>query len=109
MPELRMNVITGEWVIIAKERSKRPHDFASPCELKQGANCVFCYGNEDKTPEEVYAVRPEGSIPNKPGWLVRVVPNKFPAVTAEVEPAYAGKKTESGFPAVGIHEVVIDT
>ena len=109
MPELRMNVITGEWVIIAKERSKRPHDFMSPHESKQGANCVFCYGNENKTPEEVYAVRPEGSKPNQPGWLVRIFPNKFPAVTTEVETIYAGEKIESGFPAVGIHEVVVDT
>lgn len=109
MPELRMNVITGEWVIIAKERSKRPHDFASPQGLKPGNNCVFCYGNEDKTPEEVYAVRPEGSKPNQPGWLVRAFPNKFPAVTPEVEPGYTGKKIESGASAVGIHEVVVDT
>lgn len=109
MPELRMNVITGEWVIIAKERSKRPHDFISQRELKQGNDCVFCYGNEDKTPEEVYAVRPEGSEPNKPGWLVRIFPNKFPAVTKEDQPGFTGKQIESGFPAVGLHEVVVDT
>ncbi len=109
MPELRKDPIIGRWVIIATERGKRPSDFVSEAETTRGGFCPLCPGNEDKTPSEVYALRPEGSKPNTPGWSLRVVKNKFPALVAE-------KKLERGrtgvydwMDGVGDHEVVIET
>ena len=32
------------------------------------------------TPPEVWADRPDGSAPDTPGWRVRAVPNKYPAL-----------------------------
>ncbi|KKU85732.1 MAG: Galactose-1-phosphate uridylyltransferase [Candidatus Gottesmanbacteria bacterium GW2011_GWA2_47_9] len=64
---------TQRWVIIAPQRTVRPHDAApAPNESK----CPFCNGNEAATPPEVY--RAGTGDKNMPGWQVRVVPNKFP-------------------------------
>ena len=38
MPELRQNLLTREWVIIATERAKRPEDFKS--KSKKDARCA---------------------------------------------------------------------
>ena len=49
MPEIRQDPTTREWVIIATERAKRPHEFASlPHRSGQASRSsfVFCPGNE---------------------------------------------------------------
>ncbi|RLD96899.1 MAG: galactose-1-phosphate uridylyltransferase, partial [Aquificota bacterium] len=90
MPELRMDPIKQRWVIIAVERARRPEDFQIPPEEKKLHACPFCYGNEDKTPPEVFAIRPSDSSPNTSGWRVRVTPNKYPALRVEGELAREG-------------------
>jgi UDPglucose--hexose-1-phosphate uridylyltransferase len=60
MPEFRQDIITGNWVIVAKERAKRPEDFSEPEKPRKERfreNCPFCVGNEKQTPPEVYAIR----------------------------------------------------
>ena len=88
MPELRKDIVTREWVIIARERAKRPHDFAhtkkAPEEIPEhDKGCPFCTTNEDKTPPEVLVYRPVNSGPNSPGWLLRVTPNKYQALIGQ--------------------------
>ena len=85
MPELRKDPVVGRLVIIATERWKRPSDFGREVNHKKGGFCPFCYGNEDKTPPEVLAYRDPTSKPNTPGWWMRAVPNKFPALQIEGE------------------------
>lgn len=80
MPELRQEPITGNWVIIATERNKRPSDFPARHEERKGGACPFCKGNEKLTPPEITAYREAGTHPDEPGWWIRVVPNKFPAL-----------------------------
>lgn len=109
MPELRKDPISGTWVIIAGERSKRPSDFTESNEKKQGGFCPFCYGNEDKTPPEVLAYRATGLQGNGPGWSVRVVPNKFAAVQAEGEINPQTNNLYQTVNAIGAHEVVIES
>lgn len=68
------DVKTQRWVIIAPKRIARPDDAA-----KNGENavaCPFCPGNELLTPPEVYRIG--SGEKDKPGWQVRVVPNKYP-------------------------------
>jgi UDPglucose--hexose-1-phosphate uridylyltransferase len=67
MPELRKDLITEDWVIIATERGKRPHDFAQPPIEPEPLTCPFCPGNESQTPPELWASRPSGGA-NKPGF-----------------------------------------
>ncbi|GAB4539361.1 MAG: galactose-1-phosphate uridylyltransferase [Thermodesulfovibrionia bacterium] len=109
MPELRRDPVSGRWVIISIERGKRPSDFPMRFHTKRGGFCAFCEGNEYTTPPEIYAVRPDGSKPNTPGWTLRVVPNKFPALTIEGELKKTGEGIYDKMNGVGVHEVVIET
>ncbi len=111
MSELRRDITTGDWVILAAERSRRPEDFTRPRPSGTGsaATCPFCLGREEQTPAEVYADRPEG-VPNGPGWRVRVVPNRFAAVRPEFPIDREGMA--GVFPRVsgsGYHEVIIES
>src|SRR5262249_39600201 len=84
LPELRKDPVTGRWVIIATDRAKRPSDFVRErVQIRGSGFCPFCYGNEGKTPPEVLAYRSNGNGKDSPGWEIRVVPNKFPALGIE--------------------------
>ena len=110
MPELRKDPVTGRWVIIATDRAMRPSDFIREQVIpKSGRFCPFCPGNEQKTPPEILAFRPDGSGPNSPGWTLRVVPNKFPALRVEGEMNRQGEGLYDKMSGVGAHEVIIGT
>jgi UDPglucose--hexose-1-phosphate uridylyltransferase len=109
MPELRKDPIIGRWVIISTERGKRPTDFASVPPAKRSNFCPFCYGNETKTPPEVYSIREPGTHKDTPGWSIRVVPNKFPALQIEGELNRQGEGIYDKMNGIGAHEVIIET
>ncbi len=110
MSELRLNVLTNEWVILAPVRSERPSDLARarpPRTRRHHApGCPFCPGNEDQSVETDRLVGPDGR------WRVRTVLNKFPAL-AHGEGGRCCTRTCGGLRqrvgAYGIHEVIIDT
>ncbi len=111
-PELRRDPIVGRWVIIAARRAKRPMAKVSCCEGEmdvEPGSCPLCPGNESETPPEVFAIRPDGSKPNSPGWLVRVVPNKYPALVIEGDLQRRGLGMFDLMNGVGAHEVIIET
>jgi len=100
-PELRIDQLTGLRAILAPGRADRPDQFraaasASDPEVAaaKAASCPFCAGREERTPPELYALRPQGGEPDSPGWKTRVVPNLYPALGGE-----AGE--ESGVAAAG--------
>ncbi len=109
MPELRKDPIIGRWVIISTERGKRPTDFPSNKKTKESKLCPFCNSNETSTPPEVYAIRENGSGPNSPGWSLRVVPNKFPALKVEGDLNREGVGIFDKMNGIGAHEVIIET
>jgi UDPglucose--hexose-1-phosphate uridylyltransferase len=109
MPELRHDPIQKRWVIIASERGRRPDDFPKLEQSTPGGFCPFCEGNESKTPPEITAIRRNGRGPNSPGWRVRVVPNKFPALRIEGELERKGIGIHDRMNGVGAHEVIIET
>lgn len=113
MPELRKDPIVGRWVIISTDRAKRPTDFFREGVKIKGGFCPFCYGNENKTPKEILAYRPtqNGATSQRdtPGWTMRVVPNKFPALGIE---GTLNRQAEGMFDkmnGIGAHEVIIET
>ncbi|MBN2560337.1 MAG: DUF4931 domain-containing protein [Phycisphaerae bacterium] len=89
MPAFRQNPLTGEWVIIAPERAKRPQELSAERPRSRPAeyvkDCPFCPGNERQTTPEVYAVRDDYGTVDREGWRVRVVPNKYPALRIDAE------------------------
>jgi UDPglucose--hexose-1-phosphate uridylyltransferase len=109
MPELRKDPIHGMWVIISTERSRRPSDFALEERKPIGGFCPLCEGNEDRTPPEIIAFRDNGTLPNSPGWSLRVVPNKFPALRIEGDLGREGEGVYDKMNGIGAHEVVIET
>ncbi|MEW6620474.1 MAG: galactose-1-phosphate uridylyltransferase [bacterium] len=110
MPELRKDPVTNRWVIIATERAKRPTDFVKiSSEVKQSSNCPFCEGNESKTPPEILAYRQSGTQPNTPGWWIRVVSNKYPALQVESPLEKKGISMFDIVSGTGAHEVIIET
>ncbi|THB78270.1 MAG: galactose-1-phosphate uridylyltransferase [Desulfobulbaceae bacterium] len=110
MPELRKDPVLGRWIIISKERQKRPTDFIVDEPQTSGGFCPLCPGNEYSTPPEVYAFRDESTAsPNDSNWKVRVVPNKFPALIIEGELDKQGEGLYDRMNGIGAHEVVIET
>ena len=111
-PEYRTDPVTGRAVIIAPERASRPVrlDFA-PVQSNSADECPFCEGREHQTPPELSAVRRSGH-PNGPGWLVRVVPNRYPAVRPTLpsgEPLGCSAGVPVSRPGLGHHELVLES
>lgn len=100
MSQLRRNIVTGEWVIIAQERKGRPYHFG---EQKHEEKCPFCPGSEEMTPGETLR------ISDGEDWILRVVPNKFPAVCVENESVDDRDLFYSLCEGTGRHEIVIET
>ncbi len=108
MSHLRQNVITKDWVIFATERSKRPHEFARshddmPPELpsyKHG--CPFCKGNENASETEYLRIEDER------GWRVRIIPNKYPALSPIGDRVRHSEGIHRSITGVGYHEVLIE-
>jgi UDPglucose--hexose-1-phosphate uridylyltransferase len=110
MPELRRDPVLGRWIIISKERRKRPTDFAVEANTSLGGFCPLCPGNENTTPPEVLAFRLGGSQQaNGPGWQVRVVPNKYPALVIEGELGKEGEGLYDRMNGIGAHEVIVES
>lgn len=110
MSIIRQDPTTKEWVIIAAERMRRPHESNQRGDARAPAKepgwCPFCPGQEAATPEEVFRIpASEGA-----GWAVRVTANKYPALGE----AGGLDRRESGplfreMDGVGVHEVIIET
>lgn len=109
MSELRHDPFRRRWVIIATERGNRPSDWSFSVEPRESRFCPFCPGNEDKTPPEIAAVRESDAPANSTGWQVRVIPNKFPALSPDGALERRAEGIYDAVEAIGAHEVIIET
>jgi UDPglucose--hexose-1-phosphate uridylyltransferase len=105
--ELRKDPVIGRWVIISTERAKRPSDLLVAPSKPRGGFCPLCPGNEDKTPPEVFVI--PGDPSKNSDWALRVVPNKFPALTREGSLQKRSDGMYDTMNGVGVHEVIIET
>lgn len=110
MPELRRDPIAGRWVIISPERAMRPGQLKPTARYAKPAaeTCPFCEGRESMTPPEIWARRREGP-PNGPGWKLRVVPNKYPALRIEGSLDKRGDGIYDAMNGIGAHEVIVES
>lgn len=107
MSQLRLDPLTGRWVVIASERSQRPSDFLPrrlPVEDDPVRPCPFCPGRDDPDTPVLESYGADGD------WRVQVVTNRYPAfqgnepmVVTHLGPVY----TQA--PASGVHEVLVLT
>lgn len=107
MSELRQNIITRDWVIIATERAQRPHQFAQthkemiPLPVHR-PDCPFCSENEGDGILETFRLC-QG---NK--WKVRAILNKFPALSPTTERVRISDGIHRTLSGVGYHEVIVE-
>ncbi len=104
MNQLRLDPLTGRWVVVSTDRANRPMAF-SPMATTQAdpsRACPFCPGNEESTPPALETYGPEGH------WLVRVVPNLYPAFEGD-GPFVVTNRGPVFIQATagGIHEVLV--
>lgn len=108
MPEIRQNMATKEWVIIATERARRPEEFVQPLRERIedrpicAPNCPFCPGNEEIDLESL-------RIPAQDDWQLRVVRNRYPALREGGDRMRQFDGVYRSISGVGYHEVVIES
>ncbi|QDT96339.1 galactose-1-phosphate uridylyltransferase [Gimesia aquarii] len=106
MSVIRTDPLTGFTTIFAPERAKRPIAIAKTAAFDEDIKVQietdpFAEGKESETTSEVYAVRTSQSEPNQPGWSLRVVANKYPALIPSNDPS-------SDQNSYGVHEVIVE-
>ncbi len=119
--ELRKDYLLDRWVVIATERARRPTDFKKHrSEQTNTALCPLCPGNEHLTPPATLVYLPsnggvrkdkeEGDFRSK-NWLIRVIPNLFPAFSPpkNSEDAQRIVRNASYGYAIGHHEVLVES
>lgn len=108
MPEMRFNHVTGDWVIIAPERAKRPGHVivrATKNPLPSHVDsCPFCVGNERMTGDEFLSMADAHGA-----WRVRSVKNLYSALSADGEVFRGGNSLHAHMTGIGLHEVVIES
>jgi UDPglucose--hexose-1-phosphate uridylyltransferase len=109
MPELRRDPIIGRWVIISIERAKRPRDFKVSHPEKEEDACPFCEGHEGDTLPEVFAIRPQGTMKDRPGWKVRVIPSISQRLDLKGRLNRRGIGMYDVMNPVGVHEILIES
>jgi UDPglucose--hexose-1-phosphate uridylyltransferase len=120
--ELRKDYLLNCWVVIAKERSRRPSDFAKPrAQISKSLSCPMCVGNEQMTPpaqllylkenDEIVKAQDPLTGERPKNWLVRCVPNLYPAFSPPKQPEDTVQimKAENMGVAIGAHEVIIES
>lgn len=106
MPELRQNLATKEWVVIATEKAVRPQDLKTDAPALAGQDpdprCPFCPGNEDRSTTLFTLGEPKA-------WRVRCVQNKNPALVAGAPRLESKGDLYRRLPGEGLHEVIIES
>lgn len=112
--ELRQDIVSGDWVLIATGRAKRPHqpDQKNNHAEQSETDCPF----ED--PQKTNDAAPLFWLPGpeKSGstsledWFVQVIPNKYPALISHDDRTCSIKREHGPYKVidgVGHHEVII--
>lgn len=106
MSHIRKDAVTKQWVIMSSARSAKPTDYVSKyIEVSDSAlSCPFCKGHEDKTPDSFETVYDKNG-----NWRVRIVPNKYPAVSETLKDEIPKRSLLfESMSAEGYHDVVIE-
>ena len=109
MSQWRKDPIVGRWVIVAANRAQRPNAFVTSRRWDGNRPCPFCEGHEDETPGEVFAYRAPPIERDHPGWRVRVVPNKYPALGPDGSAQWRTEGMFQVIDGIGAHEVIVES
>lgn len=101
--ELRFDLVSKDWVLIATGRAKRPEEFAKHERIKiemAAKDCPFCNLATQEKP--VLEYKDEAGE-----WQVAVIPNKYPAFAQTGDLNERAEGPYSIMDGVGFHEVVV--
>lgn len=106
MSQFRQDIVTKHWVLIAPKRALRPESLKVESVSYQDLpetdrSCVFCPGNESLNPDTIMAE------PSEKKWQVRVIPNKFEALSHNPAASREASNFYMTRPGIGDHEVII--
>lgn len=101
--ELRQDIVTGDWVVIATGRAKRPDDFVKP-ERFQGDDRNDPFENPEETGQgkDLLIYRREDG-----DWSLRVFPNKYPAFSSGRIAKELSEGPYFAMSGAGYHEVIV--
>jgi len=113
--ELRLDLASNDWVIIATGRAKRPETFKKEGRKKKkesNKDCPFCQFSGQEEPTLIFVkgrrfpFKERKDMPED--WTIMVIPNKYPAFLPYPK---LDKRTEGGIyqkmNAVGFHEILV--
>ncbi len=109
MSELRREPVLQRWVVVTGQSWETLLELLKKTKGGDQEPCPFCPGHEAETPFELFALREPGTSVNQAGWMVRVVPNKFPFLRIEGELERTAEGIYDRISGVGAHEIVIET
>ncbi len=117
LPQLRQDLVTGEWVVIASNRAQRPDSFikknlsSSPPAKNQKndleKDCIFCQILKKETPILAWSNNQELTSDQYDDWTIAVVANKYPAFILAGEARQKKIGPYQTMAATGHHELVI--
>ena len=113
-PEFRRDPVCGRWAVVAPERALRPITLpgAEPRHRQNGERkpCPFCPDRNTTRPTKSSRTAIPAAT-DGPGWTLRVVPNRFPAVRPDVGGTFCavGGMVFLTTPGLGRSEIIIET
>ncbi|MDP3778524.1 MAG: DUF4921 family protein [bacterium] len=103
--ELRRDIVSGAWVVIATGRGKRPHDFLTKRTKRLLQPKRLCpFERPSDLPSLIYD---KGGRATEENWWVQVVPNKYPAFGKGICAVFKDRGPYEWTEGVGFHDLVI--
>lgn len=100
--ELRQDIVTGDWVVIATARAKVPVDFVSDRRAEDNPDVADPFQDLSGQEEPVLLYTKDDG-----DWSLAVIPNKFPAFTPGRTPRDLSEGPYFAMSGVGYHEIII--
>ena len=100
--ELRRDLVTGNWIVVARGRVARPH---AGKRIKEAEDSIETCPFED--PQASGNADPILVYKDGQDWSLQVIPNKFPAFSGEGCPTIVKAGPYSVQEGLGYHEVII--
>lgn len=102
--ELRQDLVSGDWVVIATGRAKRPNEFGNIQRVHDDKGIESClFEDPVATGQEPDVLIYEG----KNDWTLRVFPNKYPAFAHEKAHRHLSEGPYTALEGHGWHEIVV--
>lgn len=108
MHELRKDPLMNRWIAVMSD-SMTPADYHLFEDGTKESGCVLCSGREKETPPEITAIRGNGSNPNEPGWMARVIPSFKPILHVEGDLGRRGIGMYDKMNSIGANEIIIES